>query len=72
MSLTLAANDGLEALAKIRAAMTHHDATATPYDCVLMDIEMPVMDGYTAARLVREDEQAGHLMRSNIVALSTW
>lgn len=46
------------------------DAQVEPYDCVLMDLEMPVMDGYTAARAVREEEAVGKLRASNIVALS--
>jgi EAL domain-containing protein (putative c-di-GMP-specific phosphodiesterase class I)/signal transduction histidine kinase/DNA-binding NarL/FixJ family response regulator len=54
------ANDGEEA---VRAAVMAPDI-------ILMDGSMPGMDGFTAARLIREREYAEHLPRVPIVALT--
>jgi CheY-like chemotaxis protein len=44
------ANDGQEAVNAVKESY---------YDAVLMDIQMPVMDGYTATRKIREWEDRG-------------
>ncbi|MBR7887784.1 response regulator [Marinomonas sp. A79] len=46
IEVTIAEN-GLEALQKI---------TTKDFDCVLMDCQMPIMDGYTATKKIREQD----------------
>ncbi|GAA0745579.1 hypothetical protein GCM10009107_12070 [Ideonella azotifigens] len=62
MGLTvLEAHDGEEALETLRSE---------PVDLVLMDGQMPVMDGYAATRAWRAHEQANGLPRRPIMALT--
>ncbi len=46
------ANDGKEAVDKV---------TLSEYDCVFMDIQMPVMDGYEATQAIRKEERFSSL-----------
>ncbi|WVF67534.1 hypothetical protein IAT40_002290 [Kwoniella sp. CBS 6097] len=65
------ASNGLEALEKIRAVSSLETPLAgQSFDCILMDLEMPVMDGLTAVRHVREEEAAGKLSMNLVIALT--
>ncbi len=55
------AEDGEEALKLV---------FADQYDLILMDIQMPVMDGYTAVEKIREWETRTHRKRTPIIALT--
>lgn len=57
------AKDGQEAFEKVKESME----SSNPYDLLLMDIQMPVMDGLQSTRLIRE---AGY--SAPIVALTAY
>lgn len=46
------ANNGAEALSRLR---DQQDQGSDSYDAVLMDVEMPIMDGYKTARSIRDE-----------------
>ncbi|KAK8861422.1 hypothetical protein IAR55_002241 [Kwoniella newhampshirensis] len=68
------ANNGLEALNLIRETQRQARRGGPNrkklYDVVLMDLEMPVMDGLTAIKEIRQAESAGTMQRNMVMALT--
>ena len=51
-------------------AVDHYSNKLNTYDAILMDCEMPVLDGYSASRKIREIETANQLARIPIIAVT--
>jgi PAS domain S-box-containing protein len=63
----LVVHDGQQAVAAITA---HPDAQTKPTQVVLMDLQMPVLDGYAATQQVRQWEATHQCPRLPIIALT--
>ncbi|KAJ4369795.1 hypothetical protein N0V83_005559 [Neocucurbitaria cava] len=64
------ATNGLEALETYKREAQATTPPTRPFDFVLMDLSMPVMDGLTSTRQIRQFESKMGLAKSHIVALT--
>ncbi|KAI4621584.1 hypothetical protein J4E80_003954 [Alternaria sp. BMP 0032] len=64
------ATNGLEAFETYKSEAMSSSPLARPFDFILMDLSMPVMDGLTSTRNIRQFESKNGLPKSHIVALT--
>ena len=64
------AMNGLEAFEAYKSEALSSTPPTRPFDFILMDISMPIMDGLTSTRSIRKFEKEHDLPRSHIVALT--
>jgi CheY-like chemotaxis protein len=64
-AVTAVVENGAEAVDRFTQAVK----SERPFDIILMDVSMPVMDGLEAAQLIREHEADWKLRRTPIIAL---
>ncbi|KAG8695728.1 hypothetical protein FRC08_007590, partial [Ceratobasidium sp. 394] len=73
--VTTLASNGLEAIERICSLAQHGDSrlpsSHNSFDVILMDLEMPVMDGLTAVQEIRRMESTGTLPRRNLIVAIT-
>jgi PAS domain S-box-containing protein len=67
---TLLAEVGIEPVMVVNGQEAVAAWTGATWDLVLMDIQMPVMDGVTATRRIRESERLSGRARTPIIALT--
>ncbi|KAG9565323.1 hypothetical protein KCU77_g17024, partial [Aureobasidium melanogenum] len=70
----MTASNGLEALEAYKSqcgkASDGDAAIDSPFDYVLMDLSMPIMDGLTSTRKIRAHERANNIKPTTVIALT--